>query len=185
MEIQAHIAEKQENNDPNLNIGGRFKLLENYSKDMMYEPEIMEHNQTPEGFPIQDVTQSMYLEADPKDPNVFYFSSTNALFKCDRRVSNEPVRLDTTGLGAVSCLSMSDNQYLLAGFTCGSIALYHQSYRSPVTVWYNACKFGIVYIKWCLMHYDDSKSKTAKKQATSFLESNKFQTRLCEFFAVD
>jgi hypothetical protein len=109
MEIQAHIAEKQENNDPNLNIGGRFKLLENYSKDMMYEPEIMEHSQTPEGFPIHDVTQSMYLEADPKDSNVFYFSSTNALFKCDRRVSNEPVRLDTTGLGAVSCLSMSDN----------------------------------------------------------------------------
>jgi len=44
MEMQAHIAEKQENTDPNLNIGGRFKLLENFSKDMMFEPEIMEHN---------------------------------------------------------------------------------------------------------------------------------------------
>jgi len=64
----------------------------------------------------------MELEFDPNDNNVFYFSSSAALFKCNRRESNIPVRLNTEGLGAPSALSMSDSDHLLVGFTCGSIA---------------------------------------------------------------
>lgn len=35
LEIQAHIAEKLNDFDLNMSIGGRFKLLENYSENMM------------------------------------------------------------------------------------------------------------------------------------------------------
>jgi len=30
--------------------------------------------------------------------------------------------METTGLGAPTALSVSDNNYLLAGFSCGSVA---------------------------------------------------------------
>ena len=64
----------------------------------------------------------MQIEFDPRDTNIFYFSTSNALFKCNRRESDIPVKMDTEGLGAPSALSMSDEGFLLAGFTCGSIA---------------------------------------------------------------
>lgn len=51
MEIQPHIAEKLGDFDLNLNIGGRFKLLENYSENLMFMPEIFENN---DGF--KDIT---------------------------------------------------------------------------------------------------------------------------------
>jgi hypothetical protein len=35
LEIQPHIAEKLNDFDLNMSIGGRFKLLENYSENMM------------------------------------------------------------------------------------------------------------------------------------------------------
>ena len=64
----------------------------------------------------------MELEFDATDPNVFYCSTPNALFKFNRRLSmDHPTKLDTLGLGSPSALSMSDNGYLLVGFTCGSI----------------------------------------------------------------
>jgi len=127
----------------------------------------------------------MELEFDPTDTNIFYFSTSRALFKCNRRHSPIPVKLETSGLGAPSALSMSDKQYLLAGFTCGSIAMYHDSYRSPVTIWYQACKYPIIHISWCLLHYDDSRSSKEVGNARNFLAEGKFTTRLCEFFAID
>jgi hypothetical protein len=42
MEIQAHIAEKIGNFDLNLNIGGRYKLLENFSENLMFMPEVFD-----------------------------------------------------------------------------------------------------------------------------------------------
>jgi hypothetical protein len=158
MEIQAHIAEKIGTFDLHLNIGGRYKLLENFSENLMFMPEVFD-DQIEGGEEVSDITQSMELEFDPTDNNVFYFSTSRALFKCNRRHSSVPVKLDTTGLGAPSALSMSDNKYLLVGFTCGSIAMYHDEYRSPITVWFNACKYPVVTIKWCLLHYDDSRGK--------------------------
>jgi hypothetical protein len=117
MEIAAHHADKISDFDLNLNIGGRFKLLENYSENLMYMPDVFKN---PDGF--HDVAQALELEFDPTDHNVFYFSTTEALFKCNKRDSDVPVRLGTDGLGAPSALSMSDSGYLLVGFSCGSIA---------------------------------------------------------------
>ena len=116
MEIQAHLADKIGDFDLNLNIGGRFKLLENFSSNLMFMPDIF----TADG--VHDIAQSLELEFDPTDHNVFYFSTSEALFRCNRRESDVPVKLSTDGLGAPSALSMSDSGYLLAGFTCGSIA---------------------------------------------------------------
>ena len=64
----------------------------------------------------------MELEFDPKDSNIFFFSTSGALFKCNRKESLVPTRLVTDGLGAPSALSMSDEGFLLVGFSCGSIA---------------------------------------------------------------
>ena len=64
----------------------------------------------------------MDLEFDPNDGNVFYFSTSESLFRCNRRIRNAPVKLNTEGLGAPTTISMSDCKYLLVGFSCGSIA---------------------------------------------------------------
>lgn len=85
--------------------------------------------------------------------------------------------MNTEGLGAPSALSMSDSQYLLVGFTCGSIALYHNNYSAPVTIWYQACKYPISQLRWCLLYFNPE---------SNFDNSNKrFMSRLCEFFVID
>ena len=43
LEIQAHLADKIGDYDLHLNMGGRFKLLENFSESMMFMPEIFEN----------------------------------------------------------------------------------------------------------------------------------------------
>jgi len=40
----------------------------------------------------------------------------------NRRESKKSIRLDCPGLGAPSTISVSDNKFLIVGFTCGSIA---------------------------------------------------------------
>lgn len=69
-----------------------------------------------------DLTQSLELEFDSSDSNTFYFSSSEGLFKFNRKLASTPCKLDTQGLGSPSSLSMSDKGYLLVGYTCGSIA---------------------------------------------------------------
>lgn len=110
------MAEKGLNDlDLSMRIGGRFKLLENYSENLMFMPEIATHTI---GY---DISQGLELEFDNKDSGIFYFSIVNGLFKFNRRESGIPTKLDTVGLGSPSALSMSDRGYLLVGFTCGSI----------------------------------------------------------------
>ena len=69
-----------------------------------------------------DIGQSLELEFDSTDQNIFYFSSSEGLFRLNRRISRVPSKIDTQGMGSPSALSMSEKGYLLAGFTCGSIA---------------------------------------------------------------
>ena len=103
--------------DLHLNMGGRFKLLENFSESMMFMPEIFENE---DGF--NDIGMGMELEFDPNDTNIFYFSTSSSLFKCNRKDSIVPTKLNTDGLGTATALSMSDQGYLLVGFSCGSLA---------------------------------------------------------------
>ena len=42
MEIQQNVADKIGDFDLNLSIGGRFKLLENYTVNLQFEPNIFE-----------------------------------------------------------------------------------------------------------------------------------------------
>ena len=110
----------------------------------------------------------------------------------------EPMRLDTSGLGSPSSLIMSDRGYLLVGFTCGSIGMYHSSYTAPLTVWYHTCRYPITQIKWCYLYFQDDappasaanvspdkKAKAPAKSEALELSNVKFATRLCEFFAID
>ena len=150
MEIQAHLADKAGNFDLHLNTGGRFKLVENFSESMMFAPDIVEELEGMNAMGdnefdadmskpskskggqlsslisnivgTDDMGQGMELEFDPKDSNVFYFSTSGALFKVNRKASMVPTKLVSEGLGAPTALSMSDEGYLLVGFSCGSIA---------------------------------------------------------------
>jgi len=115
MEIQSHIAEKMNDFDLNMSIGGRYKLLENFSESLLNFPEVLSHD-------MIDLTQSLELEFDTSDTNTFYFSSSEGLYKYNRKHTAAPCKLDTQGLGSPCSLSMSDKGYLLVGFTCGSIA---------------------------------------------------------------
>jgi hypothetical protein len=56
LEIQAHIAEKMNDFDLNMSIGGRFKLLQNYSESLMSFPEVLPAD--------MDLAQSLELEFD-------------------------------------------------------------------------------------------------------------------------
>lgn len=123
----------------------------------------------------------MELEFDPKDSNVFYFSTSGNLFKCNRKDSMVPTKLITEGLGAPTALSMSDEDFLLVGFSCGSIAIYHNSYTSPITVWSNACPLPIVKINWSTVYNNGGGSEDAKQ----LRGSARFMNRLCEFFVMD
>jgi hypothetical protein len=42
MELQPHIAEKMDS-DLTMRIGGRFKLIENFSENLLYLPQLSEH----------------------------------------------------------------------------------------------------------------------------------------------
>lgn len=55
MELQAHIAEKIGNFDLNLNIGGTYKLLENFSENLMFMPEVFD-DQIEGGEEVSDIT---------------------------------------------------------------------------------------------------------------------------------
>ena len=137
IEIQQHIAEKLDDFDLNLSIGGRYKLLPNFKLNLMSISEVFDTSN------IFDISSSLELEFDPADINVLYFSCTLGLFKMNRRESTVPQRLDTTGLEVPTALSISDMGYLLVGFSCGSIAIYHSNYSGPLTIWYQACRYAI------------------------------------------
>ena len=65
-----------------MTIGGRFKLLENYTVNLMFVSDI---------FNGEEVAQSLELEFDPTDHNIFYFSTSDKLYKCNRRESETPI----------------------------------------------------------------------------------------------
>jgi len=96
------MASKIGDHDMHLTIGGRFKLLENYTVNLTFMPGILDHD-------MDDIAASLDLEFDPNDHNIFYFATSSGLFKMNRRESDTPVKLNTEGLGAPSAISMSDS----------------------------------------------------------------------------
>ncbi len=89
MEIQSNAKGVNEF-DLSMSIGSRYKLLENFQENLMMMKEVMGQNSS-----ATDISQSMELEFDNRDPNIFYFSTCNGLFKFDRKQSKKPTRLDT------------------------------------------------------------------------------------------
>ena len=105
--------------DLSVRIGGRFKLIENFNENLMYIPELAQHHSL---LSLKDSSVSLELEFDTTDPNIIFFSTPGGLYKFNRKESiDSMMRMDTSGLGSPSSLSMSDRGYLLVGFTCGSI----------------------------------------------------------------
>lgn len=84
-----HIAEKMSDFDLSMRIGGRFKMVENFSENLMYLPEVADHHSIiSQQFADGTVSQSLELEFDQSDTNVFYFSTPKGLYKFNRREAN-------------------------------------------------------------------------------------------------
>lgn len=73
--------------DLSLSIGGHYKLLENYSENLMDLPQVRSG--------LLDLSMGLELEFNNIDPSVFYFSIPSGLFKANRREGMSLVRLDT------------------------------------------------------------------------------------------
>lgn len=71
--------------DLSMSIGGKYKLLENYSENLMMMKEVVGSHSS-----MHEISQSMELEFDNRDPNTFYFSTCDGLFKFDRKQSKKP-----------------------------------------------------------------------------------------------
>lgn len=149
VEMDDHIAEKMQDFELNMSVGCHYKMIENFNQDL-----------TESG--VAEMATGLELEFDQTDSNIFFFGCSDGLFKVDRRISHEPTKLSTEGLGSPSALSMSDGRYLLVGFTCGSIGLYNTEYTQPLTIWYNACSCAIRQIKWCMLYFSDDSGQLSK-----------------------
>lgn len=106
--------------DLNMSLGGKFKLLLNYS-DNLFEYE----NVIDQSF-MMDLTSSIEIEFDPTDSTIFFFTTTEGLFKVDKKMMDKqagqkPVKMDTMGLNSPTAISLCDKGYLLAAYSCGSI----------------------------------------------------------------
>lgn len=122
----------------NLCLGGRYKMSLNYTDNLL------KHIQNDDPDQLDDIIESIEIEFDPTDPQMFFFSTTTGLFKLDKHEdSSVPVKMDTIGLNSPTAISMSDKGFLLAAFSCGSICIYDKEYTTPLTVWYHTCQYSI------------------------------------------
>jgi len=88
-------------------------MVLNYTDNLMLYPNVMS---------FDDLTQSIEIEFDPTEPQVYFFSTSEGLFKIDKRMSSsQPVKMDTLGMNSPTAMSMSDKGFLLAAYSCGSI----------------------------------------------------------------
>lgn len=98
-------------------MGAKFKMSLNYSDNLTDYKNVVDI------FADDDLTQSIDIEFDPIELQICFFSTSNGLFKIDKRQANpRPQKMDTVGLNSPTAMSMSDKGLLLAAFSCGSIA---------------------------------------------------------------
>lgn len=118
--------------DFNICLGGKFKMVLSYSDNLFSCEQVMDFipgiainqgGKSSKTEPFDTIVQTMEIEFDPTDSFTFFFSTSDTgLFKVDKKdKNNEPVKMDTVGLNAPTALSMSDKGLLLAAFSCGSI----------------------------------------------------------------
>jgi hypothetical protein len=117
MEMQGHHITDY---DLNMSLGGKLKMV------MNYHDNLFEYENVINFMDLDNVIQSIEIEFDPEDTQIFFFATTEGLFKVDKKEkSQKPVKMDTMGLNSPTALSMSDKQkgkgYLLAAYSCGSI----------------------------------------------------------------
>ena len=73
MELQGHLVTDY---DLNMSLGGKFKMVLNYSDNLFEYENVMN---------FENVIQSIEIEFDPEDSQIFFFASTEGLFKVDKK----------------------------------------------------------------------------------------------------
>lgn len=69
--------------DVNMNLGGKFKMTMIYTDNLMSYPNVIGLNE------FDDLTQSIEMEFDPEESQVFYFTTSEGLFKVDKREQSD------------------------------------------------------------------------------------------------
>lgn len=60
-------------------MGGKFKMVLNFSDNLMDYPNVIDI------YSMGDLTSGIEIEFDPAEPQVFFFSTSEGLFKIDKR----------------------------------------------------------------------------------------------------
>lgn len=74
--MQNHMVSEDE---INLSLGAKFKMVLNYTDNLLLYPNVIDF------FKMDDLIQSIEIEFDPMEPQVFFFSTSEGLFKIDKR----------------------------------------------------------------------------------------------------
>ena len=105
--------------DLNMSIGCKFKLSLNFTENLLDHPAVLAEDD-PLG--LNFASETVEIEFDPVDPQLFFFSTSRGLFKIDKNETvATPQLLDTVGLNCPTALSICDRGFLLAAYSCGSI----------------------------------------------------------------
>ena len=75
IEISSHLVTDY---DLNIALGGKFKMVLNYSDNLTEYPHVIDL------MTMEEITQSIEIEFDPSDSQVFFFSTSAGLFKLDK-----------------------------------------------------------------------------------------------------
>lgn len=75
IEISPHM---RMDDDLHLSLGGQYKMVLNYTDNLMDYPNVIDFMR------MEDLTESIEIEFDPSEPQVFFFSTSEGLFKIDK-----------------------------------------------------------------------------------------------------
>lgn len=71
--------------DLNANIGSKYKLQLNFTESLLDHPSVLPEDD-PMGMNFS--SETVEIEFDPADPQVFFFSTSRGLFKIDKQETN-------------------------------------------------------------------------------------------------
>ena len=76
IEMQSHLISDY---DVNMNLGGKFKMTMVYTDNLMLYPNVID------AYSFTEITQNIEIEFDPEESQIYYFTTSEGLFKMDKR----------------------------------------------------------------------------------------------------
>jgi WD40 repeat protein len=127
--------------DLGLRVGGKVKLVLQSQIDLTVDRTFKIRTSEMSCFALDFGEQQNYFIGNAK--SMFHgsvYGGASVPKRYEESLSSIPTTID---------MSPHNNyQYLLVGYSCGSINLYDKSLASPVSTWLNCCNGALIRIKW-------------------------------------